>query len=159
MDGPRRTANRLSQSQLLRIPSTWQTEEISPRCRLLKQSYQGIFTSRITVALLLTCDRLFAKERDIQSGIDELKNALIELERERKDIGRRCDKQNFLVAEKLCRQFADKFQAALPPKLRDLVYAHVWDDVMQDLTFDDVTLYAVTQGKLQDCELPKYIRH
>jgi hypothetical protein len=52
----------------------------------------------------------------------------MEREREWKDVGKRRDKLSLLVAEKLCRQFADKFQAALPRELRDLVYEHVWDD-------------------------------
>jgi hypothetical protein len=77
----------------------------------------------------------------------------MEREREWKDVGKRRDKLSLLVAEKLCRQFADKFQAALPRELRDLVYEHVWDDLVQDLTFDDVTLYATTPGPPQDMDL------
>ena len=103
-----------------------------------------MFTSLTAIALLLNRSRYLTEKRDIQSRILKLKETLFALEHDREHVDRHCDKLSLLVAKKLCRQFADKFQAALPPELRDLVYGYVWDDAMQDLTFDDDTRYATT---------------
>ncbi|CAN9402463.1 unnamed protein product [Alternaria alternata] len=51
------------------------------------------------------------------------------------------------IAKKLCRTFADKFYVTLPCELREMVYDYVWDWTMLCLTFDDVTLTAISNGR------------
>ena len=83
---------------------------------------------------------------ELPRRLDELKNKAAELETRREDVGRACHHLSRVVAEKLCRNFVDKFHTTLPPELREMVYDYVWDEPMLRLVFDDVTLYEKTSN-------------
>jgi hypothetical protein len=70
-----------------------------------------------------------------------------------------CAEASLVVAQKLCGQFARKFQTALPPELRDLVYAHIWDSDTLERTFSNVCQdTSAVQLAMQHMPLrPKYV--
>ncbi|KAI4953574.1 hypothetical protein J4E91_002421 [Alternaria rosae] len=90
--------------------------------------------------------RLLAEEISVQTELDKFKNKVAELETRRTTVGKDCQHLSRIVAEKLCRNFVDKFHAILPPELREMVYDYVWNEPMLRLVFDDVTLYEKTSN-------------
>lgn len=90
-----------------------------------------------------------------------MRKEIAQLEAEHTTLDKQCASTSLAIAKDPFRNFAKDFHAKLPLELRDLVYAHVWDQATLERTFDNVcdtisvmglSRYLVTKHSLWEIE-------
>jgi hypothetical protein len=70
--------------------------------------------------------------------LEKLRHEVAQLETKHVTLDVQSRRLSLSIAKKQCLEFAKSFQANIPPELRDMVYAHVWDEATLERVFDDV---------------------
>jgi hypothetical protein len=88
---------------------------------------------------MLTLTSLLAQKGAVETKVQDLEDQLARLKARETALNAQYSTVGLAVARQLCGAFALKFHAALPAEIRDLVYAHVWDDATLDRMFGKPT--------------------
>jgi hypothetical protein len=67
-----------------------------------------------------------------------LRDEVKQLETKHKPLDAQCRRVSLAVAKRKCLEFAESFQAKIPPELREVVYTYVWDKRTLRYLFGDV---------------------